>query len=774
MRDVAGRSPDSVVAFAHDEAKDSPCVVKLYQLGDDRFLQRAQRELERWRGLATHGVQKIIDVGSTSDALWYAAARVAGSTLAAEIAERRESGLHWTDKQVFQLGRKIAATLDQLHAQQIVHGDLKPSNVLSRSTDGDLILTDLGMARATELAEVPAWAGGLATHRHLSPDQLLGLKPLDLRSDLFQLGLILYECATLTHPCDGVETPQGLLDRWSAPVDPPEKLHKGFDPKLSRAIMELLSPQRDGRPKSVKEFARAWSSVTAKYESLTDVPIAAMNPDAAGPARKTRRFSGPTPRVTARARISQPIDTSIREIKPTPLWVQATGAAVLALAVGAAGLWLYGHETSARLEGGVEQVVGFAGTRLTYRTSSACETAVRVSGEGTQARTFKNAQEGSTTKHTVMISDLTPGRKYLAQVELGDGPPSENVALAAPVVRPIARVTLAPKGDDIKIGFTTPVKAKATAHAKVDGHETDLTLSAEPDTSHEATFEKAAFARLAELSIEAVDSEGERRSLTAGQLVDQVTGPLQAAVTAGPLAAVPLADAAEALDRAALGPALAELALLDAWPLESPDLSEERRRGVYRITGALERALARSGKPVPVGFAPLAPYLEGPLAGRLATTAEVAGPLNLKAAGPVALLAQLGAFTRLKPGVFNAGKRRVAYDPKPEFADVAGKNVAVVHLPAPPAGAYRTAELALAVSAVPRDGLLTLNSEAGEMVLWSPVARAAPPQGEQWLTLRVPPAAFAGSPATVSIAIEPVGAASPAPLKVLGALLVLQ
>lgn len=778
--EAIGRSATSVVARAHDEGLDSAAVVKLIDIGDERFANRCMRELERWQGLGLGGIQKLVEIGKAHGHAWYAADPVPGTTLQAELDERRASGQRWTDKQVYQIGRKIAATLEILHGRQVVHGNIKPTNVLGRS-DTDLALTDQGLVRATDSREIPTRIEALSAYRHMSPDQLQGMKPVDARSDIFQLGLILYECATLIHPFEKVELSSALLER-AATIEPLERVIPGFDSKLSKAIMLCLARERDRRHPTVRDFSRAWASVTAKYESLSDVPIAAMNPDRAGAPRRTVRFSAPHQRVSGRARISQPLDASIREIKPTPRWVQLAAVGVLALAVGAGGYFIYTRETVARLEGGLEQQVGFAGTRISYRTSVACETAVRVSGEGTQARSFKNPKDGVSLKHTVMIAELTPGRKYLAAVEFGDGPPSENIVLAAPAVRPFARIRMEPRGDgSLALSFTTPVKARSTAHARVDGHDTDLTLSAEPDITHEGVFERASPARLSGFSIEATDVVGVQKSSSAAQLADQTTAPLLEAVTTGALAGSRLADAAETMGQLDLGPVLADLAALDAWLVESPELSDERRRAVYRGVNGLERALARSGRPVAGELAVLKPLLDSPhLRGQVITTGELAraceGAGKVPATSPVALLVQLGVFSRLKPGVFTslAAKTRVTYDPKPQFADAVGKNVAVLRLPAPPAGEYRSGLLAVAVSALPRDGLLvaTPRGEPGEFVLYSPVARPAPPPGEQWIARRLPPRAFEGGAAEISVSLEPVGAAQPAGIKVLGALLV--
>ncbi len=771
-----GESPSSVVSKAYDEGLQSEAIVKVIQLSDERFTNRCMRELERWQGLGIGGLQRVVEIGKVQGVAWYGADPVPGTTLQTEIDDRKKSGERWTDKQVYQIGRKVANLLDLLHGLQIVHTNLKPSNVLGR-TDADLVLTDPGLTRATETSEIPNWLGGLPAYMHMSPDQLAGFKPLDAKTDIWQLGLLLYQVATFVHPFQNVESPQDLEQRVAKPIDPPDKVVPGFDLKLSRAIMLCLNPSREKRLPTVKDFLRHWHSVTAKYESLTDVPVAALNPDA---ARPTRKFSGPSgPRITGRGRmVSQPLE-GIKEIKPTPVWVIALVVVLLAVGVGGFGFWFWTHETEGRLEGDVEQRPGFAGVTLTYRTNIACASAVEVKGEGTSRR-FDNSKDGATKKHTVRITEFPPGANPVALIQLGEKSPPASVPLKPPPPTPFQHVRFEQKGDDLALAFTTPVKAKSSAHARLEENAVDLTLAAEPDTAHEGAFKGASAARLKELTLEATDADGEKRAASGTQLVAAVAEPLAKAVAAPPLSDAKIADPVAALDKSGVAPLIADAAALGGWPFETPDLSDEARRGYYAALNGLERALAHGGPGIPAELGMLKPLRDGAyLSGQVVTTSELAhaceGAMRAPATSPVALLVQLGVFSRLKPGLFTstAARTRVAYDPKPQEPEASVTGRAQVHLQAPAAGEYRTAQLALAVNALPADALIIAmpGDRTGEVVLWNPIGRPAPPSGEQWIARFVPPKLSQGS-VELGVRLEPVGTATPAPLKVLGALLI--
>ena len=157
--------------------------------------------------------------------------------------------------EVAQIGAAIADALHGLHKQEAVHCDLKPDNVIVRP-GGEAVLLDFGLAWHARfpdlLAEEERFEAGSAPY--LSPEQLLGVRG-DPRSDLFSLGVILYELATGELPFGAPDSHGGLRQRLWMPPDPPAALSPGVTPVLQEIILRCLEPHADRRYRSAAHVA---------------------------------------------------------------------------------------------------------------------------------------------------------------------------------------------------------------------------------------------------------------------------------------------------------------------------------------------------------------------------------------------------------------------------------------------------------------------------------------------------------------------------------------
>ena len=156
---------------------------------------------------------------------------------------------------VARIGAAVADALHSLHKQEAVHCDLKPDNVILRP-NGEAVLIDFGLAWHARfpdlLAEEDRFAAGSTPY--LSPEQLLGVRG-DPRSDVFSLGVILYELATGELPFGAPASRGGLRQRlWMAP-DPPAVLAAGVTPVLQEIILRCLEPQAENRYRSAAHVA---------------------------------------------------------------------------------------------------------------------------------------------------------------------------------------------------------------------------------------------------------------------------------------------------------------------------------------------------------------------------------------------------------------------------------------------------------------------------------------------------------------------------------------
>ena len=156
---------------------------------------------------------------------------------------------------VARVGAALADAIHSIHLQDVIHFDIKPENFLLRAT-GEAVLLDFGFARHARypdlLAEEKEFAAGSSAY--VSPEQLQHDRS-DARSDLFALGVLLYELATGTQPFGQPETLAGMRDRlWRRPT-PPRALRPEVPPWLQEIVLRCLEPAAGARYQSAAHVA---------------------------------------------------------------------------------------------------------------------------------------------------------------------------------------------------------------------------------------------------------------------------------------------------------------------------------------------------------------------------------------------------------------------------------------------------------------------------------------------------------------------------------------
>jgi serine/threonine protein kinase len=213
---------------------------------------------------------------------------IAGKTL---LARLRDLPLLYSEATA--IGEKIAAALDDLHRQHVVHHDVKPSNIMFRST-GEAVLLDYGLSHHDQLPDLMQEEFRLpfGTAPYMAPERLLGIRH-DARSDLFSLGVLLYFFTTGVRPFGDSETMYGMRRRlWRDPV-PPRRLKSDYPAWLQEIVLRCLEIEPAwryptaaqlafdlGHPNQVKLTAR---SERLKVDPLTSVLRRRFNRDLTRP-----------------------------------------------------------------------------------------------------------------------------------------------------------------------------------------------------------------------------------------------------------------------------------------------------------------------------------------------------------------------------------------------------------------------------------------------------------------------------------------------------------
>jgi serine/threonine-protein kinase len=230
----------------------------------DEAARRFKNEARAAGGLNHPNIVTVYDAGEDSGILYLAMEFIEGSTLEALLRTQRTLAT----AQTIDIVRQICAGLDFAHAKGIVHRDIKPGNIML-AAHGLVKITDFGIARAGEAMTITGQVVG--TPNYMSPEQVLG-KTLDGRSDLFSVGVMLYEMITGERPFEGQSITTIMYKIVHETPIPPRKLDSTIHPGLSAVIEKSLAKAAEDRFPNGAELARALQN----YESATVIPTSTL------------------------------------------------------------------------------------------------------------------------------------------------------------------------------------------------------------------------------------------------------------------------------------------------------------------------------------------------------------------------------------------------------------------------------------------------------------------------------------------------------------------
>lgn len=228
---------------------------------DSQYVQRFRREAQTVAQLDHPNIVQIYSTGLTPDGQPYIAMQyIAGRSLRDTLLDLRERGKLLPTGQALGIVRQIASALGVAHTAGVVHRDIKPSNILIRP-DGIPVLVDLGIAAVQGGPRLTQTGSLMGTPQYMSPEQVRGV-PLDGRSDLYSLGIILYELLAGARPFDGTESVAVLHKHVYEPPTPLEKIRTG----LSQQTLEIVHICLQKEPE--KRFQTAVALVTAVDQAM--------------------------------------------------------------------------------------------------------------------------------------------------------------------------------------------------------------------------------------------------------------------------------------------------------------------------------------------------------------------------------------------------------------------------------------------------------------------------------------------------------------------------
>src|SRR5262245_759430 len=387
------------------------------QVTDPQAIERFRRVAQAAASLKHPNVITIYDFGVSSEGLNYLVMELAEGENLRHLIDRKGK---LTQADAVAIIRQVCAALEEAHKQDVVHREIKPENIIAQTLPDGLRVKvlDFGMAalRNVTTSRLTRTGAVVGTPHYMSPERCLG-EELDRRSDIYSLGVVLFEMLTGVVPFDSPIPSALVVKQVYEPPPRPRALNPNISPEVETVMLHALEKWRDARPQTAGEMARELSGAVQSagqvraQESITPAPIPTPTPvPTPTPAPKPTLMLTLTPvkvpTPASRKNMARPHDVApvVGKLFAKKGWtgkpvLPVFGALLLLICGG--GLWWYLHK------GGDEKAAA---------TSNSARSSQKTSAAGGQpAATTRHATVSHSTsppvsnKHWELISGQTSG-----------------------------------------------------------------------------------------------------------------------------------------------------------------------------------------------------------------------------------------------------------------------------------------------------------------------------------------------------------------------------
>src|SRR5262245_52416940 len=297
--DQIGRGGMGEVYLAQDTRLGRKVALKLLPsqfVGDKRRVSRFEQEARAVSILNHPNIVTIFDAGQVEDIYFIATEYIDGRTLRAELKEQGRLPV----RDALRIALQIADALSTAHEVGILHRDIKPENVMARR-DGIVKVLDFGLAKVAESAlpnpdtgaappsnSYLSEAGAIfGTVKYMSPEQARG-QAVDARTDVFSLGVTLYEMLTGRQPFAAEAIVDQIAKLLTTEPVPLLRLAPEIPTELQRIVQQALSKEREGRHRTIEELARQLKRIEEELQFKDRLVVSGDGPVVTGASRPTR------------------------------------------------------------------------------------------------------------------------------------------------------------------------------------------------------------------------------------------------------------------------------------------------------------------------------------------------------------------------------------------------------------------------------------------------------------------------------------------------------
>ncbi len=223
---------------------------------DATFVENFKRESQAAAGLSHPNIVGVYDVGREGNINYIVMELIEGKTLNKIIEE--EAPMDY--RKVIDISKQVASALRIAHKNKIIHRDVKPHNIMI-TNDGVVKLADFGIARAVNDATLSTGSKIVGSVHYFSPEQARG-NYVDERSDIYSLGIVMYEMLTGKVPFDGDNPVTVALKHINEEIVPPIELEPGIPPALDRCVMKATSKFQTNRYANADELIQELDNIS--------------------------------------------------------------------------------------------------------------------------------------------------------------------------------------------------------------------------------------------------------------------------------------------------------------------------------------------------------------------------------------------------------------------------------------------------------------------------------------------------------------------------------